>query len=169
MGSVHQVLTGQTWVPGHFSVSSFSLALNTHSQDISLVRFASVGNMFGALGRLFQDIHRRTIYPPGASRSTKLRPVYKPMSSNQPIQKHIAEPSPAPILLPQNIITVSSPDLRQNYRNQLYSLESGRVPSTGFQPTSPSPLAYSPPPAPPLQSSPPASPKYTLQFWPQFP
>ena len=39
------------------------------------------------------------------------------------------------------------------------SLESGRVPSTGFQPTSPSPLAYSPPPAPPLQSSPPASPK----------
>ena len=39
------------------------------------------------------------------------------------------------------------------------SLESGRLPSTGFQPTSPSPLAYSPPPAPPLQSSPPASPK----------
>merc|ERR1711936_1191454 len=31
MGSVHQVLTGQTWVPGHFSVSSFSLSHSTHT------------------------------------------------------------------------------------------------------------------------------------------
>ena len=49
-------------------------------------------------------------------------------------------------------------------------IESAAVPGTGFQPLPPPPLSLppsSPPSAPPPQSD--YVPRYSLQFWPQFP